>query len=183
MKAWLDNHMAYIVGVAGILATLWAIVMVNGCATKPIVTAGIPNLCNVTPSIWRGGQPDAYGWEFLRSQGVTNVIKQNPIGEGDDGPALAHGMSLYYLPETTSDQTIGRPDRQTLNAAVSAIKPGTFVHCAHGQDRTGLVVALWRVRVQGWSKAQAHAEMIARGFHASLRGLMWAWEDEPESKL
>lgn len=177
---WLDDHFAYLIGLAGIGATVLAIVLLNGCATKPIMTAGIPNLCNVTPSIWRGGQPEAYGWEFLKSQGVTNVIKLNTFKEGDDGPALAHGMSLLYLPITTAEQTVGRPERETLDAAVAAIKPGTFIHCRRGEDRTGLVVALWRVRTQAWTKAQAHAEMIARGFHPMLRGLMRVWEDEPE---
>jgi protein tyrosine/serine phosphatase len=38
-----------------------------------------------------------------------------------------------------------------------------FIHCEHGKDRTGLIVALYRVFYQGWPKAKAHNEMIALG--------------------
>ena len=56
------------------------------------------------------------------------------------------------------------------------VAPGTFVHCAHGQDRTGLVVAVYRVR-HGWTKAQAQAEMLRLGFHPTLLGLWQSWVD------
>jgi protein tyrosine/serine phosphatase len=39
-----------------------------------------------------------------------------------------------------------------------------FVHCQHGADRTGMMVAMYRVVVQGWSKADAIDEMRRGGF-------------------
>jgi len=41
------------------------------------------------------------------------------------------------------------------------------IHCQHGADRTGALVALYRVVVQGWSKADAVREMDEGGFHHS----------------
>jgi hypothetical protein len=41
------------------------------------------------------------------------------------------------------------------------------VHCQHGADRTGALVALYRMVVQGWSKEDALAEMDGGGFHHS----------------
>jgi len=38
-----------------------------------------------------------------------------------------------------------------------------YVHCAHGADRTGLIIALYRVFVQGWAPQKAHDEMKAMG--------------------
>jgi protein tyrosine/serine phosphatase len=38
-----------------------------------------------------------------------------------------------------------------------------FVHCEHGVDRTGLVVALYRVKYQNWDIEAAHREMVAMG--------------------
>ena len=42
-----------------------------------------------------------------------------------------------------------------------------FVHCQHGADRTGLMCAIYRIAVQGWSKDEAIAEMTGGsfGFH------------------
>ncbi len=46
-----------------------------------------------------------------------------------------------------------------------------YVHCRHGQDRTGLVVGLERVFVEGWDPADAYAEMLSHGFHTYFLGL------------
>jgi protein-tyrosine phosphatase len=40
-----------------------------------------------------------------------------------------------------------------------------FVHCLHGVDRTGFMIACYRIRVQGWSPYDAIKEMKALGFH------------------
>jgi protein tyrosine/serine phosphatase len=42
-----------------------------------------------------------------------------------------------------------------------------FIHCQHGADRTGTMVAVYRVRVQGWTKEDAIKEMMEEkyGFH------------------
>jgi protein tyrosine/serine phosphatase len=39
-----------------------------------------------------------------------------------------------------------------------------LIHCKHGQNRTGLIAAMYRVVYQGWSKQQALAEMRGGGF-------------------
>ena len=41
-----------------------------------------------------------------------------------------------------------------------------YVHCEHGKDRTGLIVALYRVCHQGWSPDAAYAEMMEKGHGA-----------------
>ncbi len=41
----------------------------------------------------------------------------------------------------------------------------TLIHCATGVDRTGVVAAIYRMRVQGWSRDAAIKEWIALGRH------------------
>lgn len=138
---------------------------------------GIPNLVQVGPRLYRGGQPSSLGWAWLRSIGVTNVVKLNPESESSDADAITMGMVVQRFPISTAQQNLGgHPPRALLEAAVAAIGPDTYVHCEHGQDRTGLVVALWRMR-QGWSKDQAQREMEICGFHPLLLGLSAAWEE------
>lgn len=135
---------------------------------------GVPNVAWVEPGLMRGGQPGAEGWAWLRSLGITNIIKLN-TGKPD---AVAKDMTVLWLPMTVVDQNIGKPLACYVDFAAESIKPGTFVHCDHGQDRTGLVVGAYRVRVEHWSKDQAWAEMKQHGFHPMLRGLMWSWEED-----
>jgi protein tyrosine/serine phosphatase len=40
-----------------------------------------------------------------------------------------------------------------------------FVHCRQGRDRTGVVVAVYRMEIDGWSREEAEEEMQAYGFH------------------
>lgn len=146
-----------------------------GCvATK--LTNGIPNLVAVDPgqNIWRGGQPTVAGWEWLRSQGVTNVVKLNAESEASDDYARKLGMTVRYYPISLEQQLLFVPPKIVSDAA-NIIGPGTFVHCEHGQDRTGLVIATYSLK-HGLSKADAQTEMLALGFHKELHGLWECWE-------
>lgn len=52
-----------------------------------------------------------------------------------------------------------------------------YVHCLHGWDRTGLVIAMYRVRKYGWSKDRAMAEAIEYGYHSFWnKGLNRTWK-------
>jgi protein tyrosine/serine phosphatase len=48
-----------------------------------------------------------------------------------------------------------------------------LVHCQHGSDRTGTMVALYRIAVQGWTKEAALDEMTqgGYGFHPLWKNL------------
>ena len=45
-----------------------------------------------------------------------------------------------------------------------------FVHCQHGADRTGLMCAVYRVAICGWTKEEAIREMTQGGFG---RHIIW----------
>ena len=55
--------------------------------------------------------------------------------------------------------------RKALSAMTDPASQPVFVHCSVGVDRTGVVVAVYRMEVDGWSEAEAEAEMEAFGFH------------------
>jgi len=39
-----------------------------------------------------------------------------------------------------------------------------FVHCQHGSDRTGTMIAIYRIAVQGWDREEAMREMVEGGY-------------------
>ena len=155
-----------------------AAALMVGCTTVPtVVSHGVPNLVMVDNGIYRGGQPTDEGWVYLKSLGVTNVVKLNEISEGSDQYAVRLGMTVNYHPINLADQLILKPNKKDFLEAVNEIKPGTFVHCEHGQDRTGLAVGAFRVTKEHVNKKTAYAEMLAHGFHKALHGLNDFWED------
>ncbi len=83
---------------------------------------------------------------------------------------------VVRVPIPTEEQLLGPVHPEQIREATAAIRPGTFVHCEHGQDRTGLIVAIHRVQADGWTKADAEGEMLAHGFHKQLHGLWEYWE-------
>jgi len=157
---------------------VWACLTLCGCTIAP-PPHGIPNFSKVATGVWRGGQPTAEGWEYLKSLGVIRIVKLNTEQEASDAWATTNGIDVIYLPITMVQQTIGKPTSNVLGVAVSALeREGTFVHCQHGQDRTGLVVGAYRVKVERWSKIAAFQEMKNHGFHPLLRGLYWSWQED-----
>ena len=46
-----------------------------------------------------------------------------------------------------------------------ALDGNCYIHCLHGKDRTGMVVAAYRILEQGWSYKRAFREMDEYGFH------------------
>jgi Tyrosine phosphatase family len=150
----------------------------TGCKSLP-VTNGIPNLRAVDSArnIWRGGQPTDAGWKYLKSIGVTNVVKLNEESEATDRTAITLGMGLHYFPISLPQQLgVERIYPGVVSSSAAAVKPNTYVHCEHGEDRTGLIVARYRV-LSGWSKPDAEKEMLDDGFHKVLHGLWEVWED------
>ena len=51
-----------------------------------------------------------------------------------------------------------------LRVVTDPARRPVFVHCVHGADRTGLMAAVYRVAVQGWSKDEAIREMTPGGY-------------------
>jgi len=51
-----------------------------------------------------------------------------------------------------------------------------LVHCQHGADRTGTMVAIYRVYAEGWSMTEAMQELPRFGFHSIWRNLRFYLE-------
>jgi hypothetical protein len=140
--------------------------------------SGIPHLSQVEPGVWRGGQPKTpEAWAYLRhTLGLTNDIKLNTGEEASDQAAVDVGFRLYYFPIDTMEQLVEGPDPVAMSNAVARIKPGTFIHCEHGQDRTGLLVGRYRL-LEGTNAAAAWREMTNHGYHPALLGLTRFWRE------
>lgn len=61
-----------------------------------------------------------------------------------------------------------------LQIATDPGRAPVLVHCQHGADRTGTMIALYRVVVQGWTREEAIREMTEGGF-----GFHEVWSNLP----
>lgn len=153
---------------------------------KPRTSAGVdgvPNFSEVAPGVYRGGQPTSAGWAFLKTKGIKTVVKLDLPSEGSDEEAAKLGMKVIDASGPPSDlgDVLGAPKPERIRLAVETLEDEKlqpiFIHCLHGQDRTGLIVGLYRVLHDHRTKKAAYAEMRKHGFHRSLHGLREVWED------
>jgi protein tyrosine/serine phosphatase len=108
----------------------------------------------VREGLYRGGQPSARHLELLRALGVETVVDLRHGDAGVEGVAARRlGMRFVRFPF----YGIFGADSAFLARIVDAVRRGgrVYVHCRVGRDRTSLVVALYRVLVEGWDPETA----------------------------
>jgi tyrosine-protein phosphatase SIW14 len=149
-----------------------------GCATRPAAPptrewqqpcddciAGVANFTQVTEKLWRGTQPDSHDPEVFRrleARGLKTVI--NLRHDHDDFPRLRETRLEYlWIP-----MRAWHPETEDIVLVLSTLRRATadpkrwpvFVHCAEGKDRTGYVIAAYRIIEQGWDADDAIHEMF-----------------------
>jgi len=123
--------------------------------------AKLANFHQVNPQLYRGGQPTDRGLRRLKDLGVKTVV--NLRGEDAHTRAEseeAHSLGLRYysiaLPEFSrpKDEETGR----VLGIINDPQNQPVFIHCRWGKDRTGTIVACYRISHDGWTAKQAKDE-------------------------
>jgi tyrosine-protein phosphatase SIW14 len=126
------------------------------------LTCDADNCFRVTPTIYRGAQPTAESYAALKSLGVKTIVNLR-MGEFDEAPIKSNGFTCVRIPMSPlsphDDQVVA-----FLKAVTSPDAGPVFIHCKHGSDRTGMMLAMYRVVVQGWGREDAIAEMTRGGF-------------------
>ncbi|HEX8914140.1 MAG TPA: tyrosine-protein phosphatase [Humisphaera sp.] len=130
---------------------------------KPAPITGVGNFAWVSPTLCRGEQPTAEGFRELERLGVRTVV--NLRAQHDDRPMLT-GTSLGYVRIPCSAWGVDAEHlRQFLAVVNDPARQPVFVHCQHGADRTGFVVAGYRMVEMGWDARSAEAELRGFGYH------------------
>ncbi len=133
--------------------------------------AGVPNFGQITETLYRGGQPTAEGFRALRRLGIEIVI--NLRDEPDERSAEqrqveALGMRYVGIPWNASHDPTSYEVAEFLESVRANPGRKTLVHCHYGADRTGVMVATFRMAMQNWTPQQAFEEMKEFHFHNFL---------------
>jgi tyrosine-protein phosphatase SIW14 len=128
---------------------------------------GLPGLTNVgriTFGILRGAQPKPEGYATLKAMSVRTVINLR-TRHGEREAVEAAGMRYVEIPMNVWRNVDPAAVRKAMSVMTDLANQPVFVHCSLGTDRTGVMAAVYRMEVDGWSEAEAEAEMEAFGFH------------------
>ncbi len=142
---------------------------------------GVPNLHKVTDSLYRSAQPTALGMKNLKKMGIETIINLRSFySDRNDIGTTGLGYEHIYM-------KAWHPERKEavrfLQIVTNPKRAPVLVHCQHGADRTGTMIAIYRIAVQGWSKEDAIKEMVqgGYGFHGIWDNLK-KWIQELEIK-
>lgn len=127
--------------------------------------ASVDNFGQVTPWLFRGGQPGPQSFATLHQLGIRTIINLTAEAERDQEHAEAIGMDVVYIPLAPFGPPTYEQAERFLEVIGDEDKGPFFVHCFHGSDRTGAMIACYRMRHEGWTPEQAFAEMRLYGFH------------------
>lgn len=149
---------------------------------QPVEMAGAPNLHQVSRTLYRSAQPSAEGMRNLEKHGIRSVLSLRAFHSDRDelaGTGLA-GEHIFMKTWHAEREDVVR----FLKLATDPAHAPLLVHCQHGADRTGTMVAVYRAVVQGWSMDEAVQEMTRGGFgfHEVWVNLVpWLYELDIES--
>src|SRR5271168_619770 len=144
---------------------------------RRILNPWIGNFAEVEPGVlYRGAQPEIpWGIDYLAghpsyaptlpkpidtvidlqgAQTTQERVACNLVGITFESDPLP-GLEIFTRPPERKIELIMRTLAEPMLYPI-------FVHCLHGSDRTGCIVALWRI-THGWTVAEALDEMKAFG--------------------
>lgn len=134
---------------------------------------GIINFGRVSQSLYRGAQPDAQALKNLKRLGIKTIINLRMPGDSwpqEESLARADGILYTNVPL----RGWGRPLEAQVTKALRLIETlpaPVFIHCQHGCDRTGTIVACYRIMHDKWSREAALREANAYGLSHFERGM------------
>ena len=135
----------------------------QGCANLPSgrAVAALPHFVQVDEGLYRGGQPSEEGMRELTRMGIKTVVSlRHSHAERLEERRLAEQLGLRWV--SLPMRFWKRPtDTQVRNFLAIASDPASrpvFMHCHQGQNRTGMMVAVYRIVHDGWPPQRAYDE-------------------------
>lgn len=133
-----------------------------------IPITGIDNFGQVDEHLYRGAQPEPAAYAELKMLGIDTVVRLNPEGQNmaaEKSHVESLGMKFVSFPWSG----LGEPTHEQVVSFLALLRDNpdgrVFVHCRVGADRTGVMVALYRLTFDHWDAAQAVGEMYAFHYH------------------
>lgn len=143
-------------------------------AKRELVPSGLPNYKQINTWIHRGGRPTEQGLLELQKLGIKTIINLENNEEAvayEKDQAAKRGIKFFSYPINP----FATPNTELVDQVLTHLQDPNlypiYLHCNHGRDRTGLLMGLFRVELQGWAAGDAYWEMVDMGFRTVLAQL------------
>lgn len=127
---------------------------------------GVQNFHQVESHVYRGAQPTPEGFHYLAKLGIKTVLdlrEHDERSSAEQDTVNSLGMQYVNVPMTG----LTPPTEEQISAILTLLEDHTtgpvFVHCKRGADRTGVVIAAYRINHDHWDNLRALKEAMSRG--------------------
>jgi protein tyrosine/serine phosphatase len=154
-----------------------------------IAIKGVPRFSQVNEHLYRGGQPSRAAIAALPKLGIHAVIDLRGTGEraaNEEKQVVALGMKYYSVPLPP----LAAPTAQQVATILALVEDSenwpVFIHCQRGKDRTGTIVACYRIVHDRWPNERALMEAKEHGlsrFERAMQAFIAAFRPAPVLSL
>ncbi len=138
-----------------------------GTATAALSRITIFNFGQVSRGYYRGSELKGHDAADLAAAGIKLVIDLRSDGDYDPQEAQLvseAGMRYVRIPMTTHEAPTASQISTFLSLVENVTARPVYVHCVEGRHRTGVMTAIYRMTVDGWTADRAFREMKAYKF-------------------
>jgi tyrosine-protein phosphatase SIW14 len=146
-----------------------------GLACVCFANDDIPNFHQVENGLYRSGRITEQGLQRIQRdlgiRTIVNIDDSMPHARDEKKWAEQAGIRYESIPLSPFLPPADRRVDEILELINDPTLQPLLIHCLHGEDRTGLIIGLYRVFTEKWTPQAAYQEMLDLGFHPQLVGL------------
>lgn len=121
----------------------------------------LSNWYKLDDDVYRSEQPNRQGFEEIYAKGIRSIIN---LRTNHSDASLVEGLGFYMFNVPMTAWGFKEADVVLALKAIQAAPKPVLVHCQYGADRSGVVLAMYRIVFQDWTKEDALAELTNGGF-------------------
>jgi len=145
------------------------IVFAPALAAQSEPCSGVGNFHQLNQTVYRGAQPSPEGFRSLAKIGIKTIIDLREAGgraAAERKVVEAAGMRYVNIPMNGHAAPTGQQISRLLSLLNDRSAGPVFVHCRRGADRTGTIMACYRIAHDHWENQKALNE-------AKTNGMSW----------
>ena len=155
-------------------------------AAADVSRIDIDNFGRVSDHYYRGAEPDADDYAGLAALGIKALIDLRNVDADAEEKILAErvGMKYFRIPMSTHETPTAAKVQEFLRLVTDPSQGPVYVHCVGGRHRTGVMTAVYRMTLEGWTADQAFKEMKNYRFgpdflHPEFKKFVYGYTPDP----